>query len=343
MKDHDVSPDAPQDAQPDIAAEAPVETELTELAGALVAQMKRAERLGRGFFSGKPPKPLDARRVDSPRPSQDMNRQTRRPPGAQSSSAPGRRMPASRLETDGPRPAASSQNRMQDRVKGRMDDQVPNRHGAPKAGSGDVTGKLAAIDMAGAAGLLVVKTLLGRCERCPLHRSRRHIVFGEGDPDADVMFIAEAPGAEEDRQGAPFVGPAGNLLTRMVEAMGLRRKDIYIANILKCRPPSNRDPLPEEMEVCQPFLMAQIQAIQPRIIVALGRIAAQALLETDEPLSRLRGRFHDLRGVPLMPTYHPAYLLRNAAAKRPTWEDLKKIMSEMDRLGIKRNKNPPRA
>jgi DNA polymerase len=202
----------------------------------------------------------------------------------------------------------------------------------------DVRSALSQLELTGMAGLKRIEALLGACTRCPLHKTRRHIVFGEGDPAADVVFIGEAPGGEENRRGRPFVGPAGQLLDRMLKAMGLRREQVYIGNILKCRPPRNRDPEPAEMEICEPFLQAQLKAIQPAIIVTLGRIAAQNLLRTTTALGRLRGRLHDYQGMKLMPTYHPAYLLRQPTQKRPTWQDLQIVMAEMDRQGLKRKK-----
>jgi DNA polymerase len=163
------------------------------------------------------------------------------------------------------------------------------------------------------------------CTRCPLHASRTQGVFGVGNPEADWLVIGEAPGAEEDRQGEPFVGRAGQLLNAMLRAIGLPRESVYIANVLKSRPPGNRDPRPEEVAACLPYLMRQVALIEPRIILAVGRIAAQNLLGTDEPLGRLRGRVHRFgaSGVPLVVTYHPAYLLRSPGEKRKAWEDLK--------------------
>jgi DNA polymerase len=173
---------------------------------------------------------------------------------------------------------------------------------------------------------------LGDCRRCPLNKTRHHIVFGEGNPHAELVFVGEAPGGDEDIQGKPFVGRAGQLLTKIIEAMGLVRSDVYICNILKCRPPGNRNPLPDEIAVCEPFLIRQLQAIRPRVICALGTFAAHALLNSQAPITALRGDFHDYWGIPLMPTYHPAYLLRNPGAKRQVWEDVQKIMRL---LGIK--------
>jgi DNA polymerase len=166
-----------------------------------------------------------------------------------------------------------------------------------------------------------------------LSSTRRNIVFGTGSEDADLMFVGEAPGADEDRQGEPFVGRAGQLLTRIIQAIELTRKQVYIANILKCRPPENRDPNPDEVESCEPFLFRQIETINPMIVVALGRYAAQTLLRTKTPISRLRGRFVEFRGIQLMPTFHPSYLLRNPSAKRDVWEDMKKVRDELRQLG----------
>jgi uracil-DNA glycosylase family 4 len=179
-----------------------------------------------------------------------------------------------------------------------------------------------------------IRTELGECTRCKLHSTRRSIVFGVGDENAPLMFVGEAPGEQEDRRGEPFVGPAGELLDKMIEAMGWTRDSVYIANTLMCRPPNNRNPQPDELEQCMPFLDAKIQTIAPRIIVALGRPAANQLLGTDAPISTLRGRFHDRHGVQVMPTFHPAYLLREPDRKRDTWSDLKLVMSELERLGI---------
>lgn len=168
------------------------------------------------------------------------------------------------------------------------------------------------------------------CQKCGLAQTRTSVVFGSGRIDADLMFIGEAPGSEEDRQGLPFVGPAGQLLTRMIEAMGLTREDVYIANIIKCRPPNNRDPKSDEIAACQPYLLQQIDLIAPVVICTLGRFAAQTLLQTPESMGRLRGEIFDYQGAKLVPTYHPAALLRNAHWKRPTWEDLKLVRKLYD-------------
>ncbi|MDA1184105.1 MAG: uracil-DNA glycosylase [Acidobacteria bacterium] len=167
---------------------------------------------------------------------------------------------------------------------------------------------------------------LGDCTRCKLHGlGRQTIVFGVGSPDADLMFVGEAPGADEDKQGEPFVGRAGQLLTKIIEAIDLRRQDVYIANLIKCRPPGNRNPESDEMEQCEPFLLRQIDAIQPKVIVALGKFAAQSLLRTTDPITRIRGREYRYRDAILVPTYHPAYLLRQPSAKRDVWADMKRV------------------
>ena len=178
----------------------------------------------------------------------------------------------------------------------------------------------------GAARTLRVREDIGDCTRCKLHTlGRTQVVFGVGNPDADLMFVGEAQGADEDVQGIPFVGRAGQLLTKIIEAIGLTRDDVYIANIIKCRPPQNRNPEPDEVATCEPFLFRQIDIITPKIIVALGKYAAQTLLRSEAPISRLRGRQFDYRGATLIPTFHPAYLLRNPSSKREVWEDMKLV------------------
>lgn len=169
------------------------------------------------------------------------------------------------------------------------------------------------------------------CQRCQLGRTRKNLVFGEGNPQAELLFVGEAPGADEDRLGRPFVGKAGQLLTKMLESIDLARSDIYIANILKCRPPGNRDPLPSEVALCRPYLDEQIEIINPQVICALGRIAAQTLLDTKRSLGELRGFFHPFQGRRLLVTYHPAALLRNPHLKRPAWEDLKLLRAQLER------------
>ena len=180
----------------------------------------------------------------------------------------------------------------------------------------------------GAIGLLdSIRVDLGPdCSRCKLHTlGRKQVVFGVGNPNADLMFVGEGPGADEDIQGEPFVGRAGQLLNRIIEAIDLRREDVYIANVIKCRPPGNRNPEPDEVAQCEPFLFRQIDAIRPKVIVALGKFAAQCLLKTDAPITRIRGREFAYRDAILIPTYHPAYLLRNPSAKRDVWEDMKRV------------------
>jgi uracil-DNA glycosylase family 4 len=167
------------------------------------------------------------------------------------------------------------------------------------------------------------------CRRCPLYKTRTNPVFGEGNPKARLVFVGEAPGREEDIQGLPFVGRAGLLLTKIIEAMGLTRRDIYICNVLKCRPPQNRNPLPSEIIACQSYLRQQLETIKPRVICCLGKFACQVLSNQDMPITKLRGSFRDFCGIKVMPTFHPAYLLRNPQAKRLVWEDMQKIMAEL--------------
>ena len=171
-----------------------------------------------------------------------------------------------------------------------------------------------------------VRKELGDCKRCKLHRGRKTIVFGEGNEKATLMLIGEGPGYDEDVQGRPFVGKAGQLLTKILQSINLPREEVYIANIIKCRPPQNRNPEPDEIQSCNPFLMKQIRVIQPKIICALGTFSAQTLLKTDTKITALRGKFFDLEGIKVIPTYHPAFLLRNPERKREVWEDMKKIV-----------------
>lgn len=179
------------------------------------------------------------------------------------------------------------------------------------------------------AALDALRSEIGDCTRCKLSAGRTHVVFGEGNPDADLMFIGEAPGRDEDLQARPFVGDAGKLLTRLIEKMGFRREDVYIANIVKCRPPQNRDPEEDEVGTCLPFLERQIRIIAPRVIFSLGRISAHTLTGSKVPITRLRGRFSIYRGIPLMPTFHPAYLLRNPNAKWDVWNDAKAVLEKL--------------
>lgn len=185
------------------------------------------------------------------------------------------------------------------------------------------------LSLSPADALAAIKSDIGPdCSRCKLHTlGRRQVVFGVGNPQADLMFVGEAPGADEDLQGVPFVGRAGQLLTKIIEAIGLARDDVYIANVIKCRPPQNRNPEQDEVETCEPFLFQQIDVIKPKVVVALGTFAARALLGTLDPISRLRGRVYEYRGAKLIPTFHPAYLLRNPASKREVWEDMKLVRS----------------
>jgi uracil-DNA glycosylase len=178
--------------------------------------------------------------------------------------------------------------------------------------------------------LRIIREDLGDCTRCVLHKQgRKQIVFGVGNPKADLMFIGEAPGADEDQQGEPFVGRAGQLLNNMIKAMGLLREDVYIANIIKCRPPGNRTPERDECETCSPFLMRQIAVIKPKVIVALGAVAAKTLLAVNAPMAELRGRWYDFRGTKMAVTYHPAFLLRDPRQKKEAWKDLQRVMKEL--------------
>jgi uracil-DNA glycosylase family 4 len=189
----------------------------------------------------------------------------------------------------------------------------PSPHGEPAPGDARLS-------------LEAIREDIGDCRRCPLADARKTIVFGQGDPHARLMFVGEAPGADEDEQGLAFVGKAGQLLTQIVKAMGFTRDQVFIANVIKCRPPQNRNPEPNEILSCEPFLDQQIESISPRVIVGLGKFAGQWLLKTAEPISRLRGRVGAYRGIPVMPTFHPAYLLRNPGAKREVWEDMKVVL-----------------
>jgi len=176
-----------------------------------------------------------------------------------------------------------------------------------------------------------IRAAVENCQLCPLCETRSNVVFGDGSEDAKLVFVGEAPGSDEDRQGKPFVGRSGQKLTQIIEAMGLSRSDVYITNVLKCRPPGNRNPMPDEIRACEPYLIAQLQLIEPRVICALGTFAAQTLLRSDRRISRLRGQFHVYQGIKLMPTYHPAYILRNPKFKRDVWNDVQMIMVEYNR------------
>jgi len=243
----------------------------------------------------------------------------------------------SHIEQDIERGRSLSYLRLEGSLTPKVDMTEPDELGNLSSGKGTVAG-----DDRQASGLLQrngsvaigeVKHELGDCQRCSLSQGRTNIVFGEGNPDARLVFVGEAPGADEDAQGRPFVGRAGQLLTRIIAAMGLSRKDVYICNILKCRPPGNRNPKPDEIHACEPFLRKQIQAIRPEVICALGTFAAQTLLKKEVPITALRGRFHSYQGIKVMPTYHPAYLLRNEGAKKLVWEDMQVVMKM---LGIRK-------
>jgi DNA polymerase len=205
--------------------------------------------------------------------------------------------------------------------------------GPPRVVSGETPGPQASGDAEAGAGrglppeqgLAAVREWIGDCQRCKLSKGRKNIVFGQGSPRAELMFVGEAPGAEEDEQGLAFVGRAGQLLTKIIEAIGLRREDVFIANVIKCRPPQNRNPEPDEILSCQPFLEKQIDAIRPKVLVGLGKFGGQWLLKTAEPISRIRGRIGDYNGIKVVPTYHPAFLLRNPDAKKEVWADMKLV------------------
>ncbi len=208
---------------------------------------------------------------------------------------------------------------------------VSTTYGGPDSGS---AGLQAGPDLGNAGpdiadpvtALAAIREDIGDCTRCKLCKlGRKQIVFGVGNPNAGLMFVGEAPGRDEDIQGIPFVGRAGQKLTQIIEAIGLKREDVYIANVIKCRPPENRNPEPDEVEQCEPFLFRQVDTIKPKVIVALGTFAARSLLKTTDPISRLRGRVYDYRGAKLVPTFHPAFLLRNPNCRREVWEDMKKV------------------
>jgi uracil-DNA glycosylase family 4 len=177
-----------------------------------------------------------------------------------------------------------------------------------------------------------IREEIGDCQRCKLARTRTNIVFGSGNPNAELVFVGEAPGSDEDQQGLPFVGRAGQLLTKIIESINLKREDVYICNVLKCRPPENRNPDPEEVATCNPFMKHQLAAIKPKIVCCLGTFAAQTVLQTVSPISKLRGKFFDMDGIRVIATFHPAYLLRSPDKKREVWEDMKQIRAELFRL-----------
>ncbi len=198
-----------------------------------------------------------------------------------------------------------------------------------RASSREVAGTETAGAGQDGADLASLAAAADACTRCRLAQGRQKVVFGAGNPNAELMLVGEGPGAEEDRLGLPFVGAAGELLTKIIQAIDLRREDVYIANVVKCRPPGNRDPQPDEIAACRGFLERQIDLVKPRLIVILGKVAAQTLLGTDSPIGRLRGQWFQVRDIPAMVTYHPAALLRNQAFKRPTWEDMQLVRDRL--------------
>ncbi|MFN8094597.1 MAG: uracil-DNA glycosylase [Vicinamibacteria bacterium] len=210
---------------------------------------------------------------------------------------------------------------MDDAMPSPAEDEVLAAPGPTEAGAGE-----------GEAGLASIRDTMGDCRRCKLAGGRKTIVFGQGDPRAELMFVGEAPGADEDEQGLAFVGRAGQLLTDIIEkGMKMKRSEVFIANVIKCRPPQNRNPEPDEIMACQPFLEAQIRAIRPKVLVGLGKFGAQWLLKTAAPITKIRGTFGSYEGIAVMPTYHPAYLLRNPAGKKDVWEDMKQVLALLGR------------
>ncbi len=244
-------------------------------------------------------------------------RQPERPPAVSDAAAPPSRGPAP-AKTDAPRPnpRKSQPPTGQNLIKTFMRSSETPARRQTETSSGPIT-------------LAQVREDLGECTRCKLHKTRRNIVFGIGDSKADLVFIGEAPGFHEDKTGEPFVGKAGHLLTRMIGAMGHSRESVYICNIIKCRPPGNRDPETDELSRCEPFLIKQLRALRPKVIVTLGRFAARSLLRESTPITRLRGNWRSYQGVPVMPTLHPAYILRNPASKREVWADLQQVMASL--------------
>ena len=229
-----------------------------------------------------------------------------------------RRLPPPRPAT-APRPAAPASSMS-----------LPVEQPRPATPGAELFSKYPGLDQT--SSLEQLHEFIGDCRRCKLWPLRTNLVFGVGNPEADLMFVGEAPGADEDARGEPFVGRAGQLLTDIIErGMGMPRSEVYICNVIKCRPPGNRNPEPDEVESCEPFLLRQIEIVRPRVIVGLGTFAVHALLKVKTPISRLRGNWHDLRGIRMMPTFHPAYLLRNPADKRLVWSDIQLVMKELGR------------
>jgi DNA polymerase len=207
---------------------------------------------------------------------------------------------------------------------------VPPRSAARPTGDVPPADPLAGSTLRGLESLVALRAEIGDCQRCKLAAHRTNLVFGVGSPTARLVFVGEAPGGDEDLRGEPFVGRAGQLLTEIItKGMGLRREDVYIANVIKCRPPGNRNPEPDEVATCEPFLVRQLELIGPQVIVALGKFAAQTLLRTKTPITKLRGQWADYQGIKVMPTFHPAYLLRNPGDKRLVWADIKAVMTEL--------------
>ncbi len=241
-------------------------------------------------------------------------------------------------ESDGPM-AKSGDDAPWKRFKSKRDQKPKSQASSGSASDSADTGESEAAsasdpdEMSNADKLEYLRNYMGNCQRCPLHEGRTNLVFGEGNPEARLLFVGEAPGYHEDQQGRPFVGKAGTLLDQMIRAMGLEREDTYICNVLKSRPPDNRDPRPDEVRECFPFLKKQLQIIEPEVIVTLGRPASQTLLDSSKPLGALRGNWHTWGNSDVMPTYHPAYLLRNENQKKKTWSDLQQVM---ERLGLSR-------
>lgn len=203
---------------------------------------------------------------------------------------------------------------------------TPSSRPSPPPGEREAEGRV----RGATESLQLIRAEIGDCTRCKLHANRTHLVFGVGNPEADLMFVGEAPGHDEDVQGIPFVGRAGQLLTKIIESIGLQRDDVYIANVIKCRPPENRNPEPDEIRTCEPFLFAQIDAIKPKVIVGLGTFAMRTLLRSEDPISRMRGRVYTFRGARLVATFHPAFLLRSPDRKRDVWEDMKKVRALLE-------------
>jgi uracil-DNA glycosylase len=234
-------------------------------------------------------------------------------------------------------PAASRAEALQGKaIRGFGSASLPREKTTKQGSAGRKSQTPAGVPSSAAQELAAIAKSVASCTKCPLHKTRTRTVPGQGSAAPEIMFIGEAPGADEDIQGLAFVGRAGQLLTKMIEAMGYKREEVFIANILKCRPPGNATPLPEQMEACFPYLKSQIAAIKPKVIVTLGAVAARGLLNTIAGITRLRGTWQSYDEIPVMPTYHPSYLLRNPAAKREVWEDLKEVLKHLGKEPPKR-------